>query len=431
MDREEIKKNIAQYYEENIKSQTRNNIPPSGKVFDEEELQYMTDAVLDGWWTDSRFTEQFEKQLADYVGVRFCATVNSGSSANLVAFASLTSHLLGKRKIQAGDEVIAVACAFPATVMPIHQLGCVPVFVDVDLTTHNIDVSKLGEALSEKTKAVFIAHTLGNPFDLKAVRDFCDEHKLWLIEDNCDALGAEYDGKKTGSFGDLATVSFYPAHHITTAEGGAVFTDKAVLNRIMRSIRDWGRDCWCKTGEDDTCEKRFEWQLGNLPHGYDHKYIYSHIGYNLKMTDIQAALGLAQIKKLESFVEARRKNHELLKEKLSELSDYFTFCEATKNSNPSWFGFLINMTDKCKFERKDLLKYLNKHKIGTRLLFAGNLTKQPVFTEYDITHRVVGELTNTDYIMENTFWIGCYPGITEENIETIYSTFKQFLADNS
>jgi CDP-6-deoxy-D-xylo-4-hexulose-3-dehydrase len=427
MTRETIKKNIEQYYNEHIKTQKRNNIPISGKVYDAEELKNMVDAVLDGWWTEGKFNEDFEKKLADYVGVKYCATVNSGSSANFLAMASLTSHLLGERRIKAGDEVIAVACAFPTTVMPIYQFHCTPVFVDVDLKTYNIDTTQLEAARSDKTKAVFLAHTLGNPFNLKKVKEFCDKYHLWLIEDNCDALGSEYTGKKTGSFGDLATLSFYPAHHITTAEGGAVLTNNPVLNRAVRSIRDWGRDCWCKTGHDDTCKKRFAWQLGNLPKGYDHKYIYSHVGYNLKLTDIQAALGVAQFKKLPDFVKTRRANHALLKEKLSAFKKYFNFCEATINSNPSWFGFLVTLKEDCPFERRSLLEFLNENKIGTRLLFAGNITKQPVFSSYNIPYRIVGTLTNTDIIMEKTFWIGCYPGITEINIEFIYQTFKKYI----
>ena len=430
MEREDIKKNIEEYYNEHIAGKKSENVPISGKVYDSEELKNMVDAVLDGWWTEGRFNEEFEKKLSEFIGVEYCATVNSGSSANLVALASLMSHLLGGRQMKPGDEVIGVACAFPATVMPICQLGLVPVFVDVDLKTYNIDVTQLEAALSEKTKAVFIAHTLGNPFNLEAVKDFCDKNNLWLIEDNCDALGSEYNGKMTGSFGDLSTLSFYPAHHITAAEGGAVLTNNPTLNKAIRSIRDWGRDCWCKTGHDDTCKKRYDWQLGDLPYGYDHKYIYSHIGYNLKLTDIQAALGVAQFEKLPEFIKTRRKNHALLMEKLVEFSDYFDYCEPTPNSKPSWFGFLITLKPDCPFERKALLEHLNQEKIGTRLLFAGNMTKQPVFTDYKLDHRIIGSLTNTDIILEKTFWIGCYPGITEENINFIYSTFKNFIKQN-
>ena len=430
MDRQDVLNAVEQYYNEHMKGSSRDSVPVSGKVYDAEELKYGVEAVLDGWWTDGRFSEQLERDLADFVGVRYGALTNSGSSANLIAFATLTSHELGKRQVKPGDEVITVAAGFPATVTPIIQYGCVPVFVDVDPTTHNIDVSQLEEARSDKTRAIMIAHTLGNPFDLGAVREFCDKYNLWLVEDNCDALGAEYNGQRTGSFGDISTVSFYPAHHMTTGEGGIVLTNKKRLDKIIRSFRDWGRDCWCKTGQDNTCKKRFEWQLGRLPAGYDHKYIYSHIGYNLKLTDLQAAIGVAQFKKLPSFIEARVHNHDALRTALGEFSNYFDFCEPTPNSKPSWFGFLMTIKKDAPFERRALMEFLNERKIGTRLLFAGNLTRQPLFQDNDIQYRVVGDLKHTDNTMDNTFWIGCYPGITADDITTIHKAFADFLVDH-
>lgn len=402
-------------------------VPVSGKFFDEQELLRMTEAVLEGWWTEGHMTKEFEEKLAQYIGVKFCTTVNSGSSANLVAFSALTSTLLGERRIREGDEVITVAAGFPTTINPIIQNGCIPVFVDVELETLSIDVSQLESALSKKTKAVMVAHTLGNPFNVEVVRSFCKQHKLWFIEDNCDGLGSEYDGQRTGSFGDISTLSFYPAHHITTAEGGAVFTNNALLNKIIRSFRDWGRDCWCATGKDNTCGIRFGWKLGNLPKGYDHKYTYSHIGYNLKMTEIQAACGLAQIEKLSSFIEKRRGNYRLLREKLEKFSQYFSFVEAIEKSDPSWFGFLITVKDGAPFSREDFLRYLNEKKIATRLLFAGNITRQPYFVNYDVAYRKIGELKNSDKVMTDTFWIGTFPGITEDMIEYIEKSFGEYI----
>ena len=402
-------------------------VPVSGKIFDEKEFIKMTEAVMDGWWTEGRMTKEFEERLAKFIGVKFCSTVNSGSSANLLALLALTSHLLGGRQIKKGDEIITVAAGFPTTINPIIQAGCVPVFIDVELKTLSADVSQLEKARSSKTKAVFLAHTLGNPFDITAVKKFCKKHNFWLIEDNCDALGSTYKNKKTGSFGDISTLSFYPAHHITTAEGGAVFTNNPILHKAIRSFRDWGRDCWCPTGHDDTCKNRYNWQLGKLPKGYDHKYIYSHIGYNLKMTEMQSALGLAQLEKLDGFVKKRKENYTRLKRGLVQFNKYFQVVEATKNSDPSWFGLLINLNNSNSFTREDLLKYLNQKKIGTRLLFAGNVKKQPYFLNYKIKHRVIGSLENTDYVMNNTFWIGVYPGISKEMIGYVIKAFNEFL----
>ena len=403
------------------------SVPVSGKLFNENEILRMVEAVLDGWWTEGRMTEEFEEKLAQYLGVKFCALVNSGSSANLLAFTSLTSHFLGQRRIQPGAEVITVAAGFPTTINPIIQNNCVPVFVDVDLKTFSIKTDLLEKALNEKTRAVMVAHTLGNPYEINKVRKFCDKNKLWFIEDNCDALGSKYTGKLTGTFGDISTVSFYPAHHITTGEGGAVFTSNALLDKIIRSIRDWGRDCWCAPGKENTCGIRFKWKLGDLPEGYDHKYIYSHVGYNLKTTDLQAACGLAQLEKLDSFIEVRKRNYYLLREKLDKFSDYFIFAEPTKKSDPSWFGFLITLKDDCGFDRDALINYLNERKIATRLLFAGNITKQPYFINYNIKYRIVGSLKNADKIMNDTFWIGLNPLVTEEMINWVESSFKNFI----
>lgn len=402
-------------------------VPVSGKVFNEREILLMTEAVLDGWWTEGRMTKEFEEKLAKFVGVRYCSAVNSGSSANLIAFMALTSNLLKDKQIKKGDEVITVAAGFPSTVNPIIQAGCVPVFVDIELDTLSIDVKYLKKALGKKTKAIMIAHALGNPFDLNAVQNFCKENNLWLIEDNCDALGSTYKGKMTGSFGDISTVSFYPAHHITTAEGGAVFTNNSLINKAVRSFRDWGRDCWCATGHDNTCGKRFKWALGNLPAGYDHKYIYSHLGYNLKMTEIQAACGLAQLEKIDKFIAARKRNYKIIKEKLQKFNQFFDIVNPTFESDPSWFGLLIILKDSCGFNREDFLQYLNSRKIATRLFFAGNLIKQPYFIDYNIKYRKIGSLRNTDKIMTDAFWIGVYPGITDKMINWIEKSFNDFL----
>lgn len=395
-------------------------VPPSGKVIGAPELTSMTDAVLDGWLTTGRFNEEFEQALAKRLGVAHVLTTNSGSSSNLLAFSALTSPLLGERAIRPGDEVITVAAGFPTTVNPILQNGAVPVFVDVHLPTYNIDVTQLEAALSERTRAVMIAHTLGNPFDLASVRAFCNAHQLWLIEDCCDALGSRYDDRQVGSFGDIGTLSFYPAHHITTGEGGAVFTSNATLKRALESFRDWGRDCYCAPGCDNTCGRRFCWKLGELPEGYDHKYTYSHLGYNLKMTDMQAACGVAQLKRLDDFVTARKQNFARLHERLQACSDSLLLPEATPNSSPAWFGFPITLRDNTGTTRNDLVGYLDEHKIGTRLLFGGNLTRQPYMLGR--TFRTVGALPNTDHIMHNTFWVGVWPGLGDTQIDYIADT---------
>ena len=400
-------------------------LPPSGKVLDAAELKNMIEASLDGWLTTGRFNDAFEKRLADYLGVKFLLTTNSGSSANLLAFTALTSPRLGDRAIKPGDEVIAVAAGFPTTVNPVLQFGAVPVFVDIDIHTHNIDVTKLDEAISPKTKAIMLAHSLGNPFNIKAVMDICKKYNLWLIEDNCDALGSRYNGQLTGTFGDIGTLSFYPAHHITMGEGGAVFTNSAELKMIIESFRDWGRDCYCPGGKDNTCGKRFCWKLGDLPEGYDHKYTYSHLGYNLKITDMQAACGLAQLDKLDQFVQARKDNFAYLKNRLVSCSEFLELPEATKNSDPSWFGFLMTIKPEASIRRVDLLNYLDQNKVGTRLLFAGNLTRQPYMLGRNF--RVSGTLDNTDIVMNNSFWIGVYPGLTEEMLDFSASKIETFL----
>jgi CDP-4-dehydro-6-deoxyglucose reductase, E1 len=399
-------------------------VPPSGKVIGATELQYMVDASLDGWLTTGRFNEQFEKELADFIGIKSLITVNSGSSANLVAFATLTSPKLGDRAIKKGDEVIGVAAGFPTTVNPVVQFGAVPVFVDVDSRTHNVNADLIEAAITPKTKAIMLAHTLGNPFNLEKVKELCDKHKLWLVEDCCDALGAEYDGKHVGTFGDIATCSFYPAHHITMGEGGAVFSNNLELMTIAESFRDWGRDCYCKPGCDDTCGKRFDQQLGDLPQGYDHKYTYSHLGYNLKISDMQAACGLAQLKRLPEFIKKRNSNFDYLSNRLSTLTDFIELTIPTENSIPSWFGFPITVKSNSGVSRVDLTKYLDQHKIGTRLLFAGNLTKQPYFE--DIEYRIVGDLTHTDITMNQTLWLGIYPGLGESHLDYVVEKLEIF-----
>jgi CDP-6-deoxy-D-xylo-4-hexulose-3-dehydrase len=403
-------------------------IPASGKVIDSHELKMMTEACLDGWLTTGRFNNEFEKKLANYLGVKHLITTNSGSSANLLAFTALTSSHLGDRSIKPGDEVITVAGGFPTTVNPIILNQAIPVFVDLDLKTHNIDVNQLEYAYSPKVKALMIAHSLGNPFNLRVVLDFCRRHNLWLIEDNCDALGSRYNGQLTGTFGDIGTLSFYPAHHITMGEGGAVFTQNKQLKKILESFRDWGRDCYCEPGKDNTCGKRFDWQLGDLPHGYDHKYTYSHMGFNLKITDMQAACGLAQLDKLDQFVIARKENFKYLKNKLKSCEDYLLLPEPTDDSDPSWFGFLITIKENNLFQRLDLIRYLDQHKIGTRLLFAGNLLKQPYMK--NINYRIVGDLKNTDYIMNNSFWVGVFPGLTNEMLDYIVEKIETFVGVN-
>jgi CDP-6-deoxy-D-xylo-4-hexulose-3-dehydrase len=403
-------------------------IPPSGKVLDAAELKSMVEASLDGWLTTGRFNDAFEKKLRDFLGVKFLMTTNSGSSANLLAFSALTSPKLKERAIKPGDEVIGVAAGFPTTVNPILQFGAVPVFVDVEIATHNIDVTKIEAAISPKTKAIMLAHSLGNPFNLKVILEICKKHNLWLIEDNCDALGSRYNGQLTGTFGDIGTLSFYPAHHITMGEGGAVFTNNAELKMIIESFRDWGRDCYCQPGKDNTCGKRFCWKLGDLPEGYDHKYTYAHAGYNLKITDMQAACGLAQMDKLECFIQARKDNFKYLYERLQSCQDFLILPEATTNSDPSWFGFLMTIKPEANIRRVDLLSYLDQEKIGTRLLFAGNLTRQPYMQGRN--YRLSGDLTHTDTVMNDSFWVGVYPGLTEEMLDFTASKIESFLGIN-
>lgn len=427
--KKEILQKVSEYgklkYKTNSFVAKESVIPPSGKVLDENELTHMVDASLDGWLTTGRFNDEFEKKLANFLGVKYLLTTNSGSSANLLAFSALTSDQLGDRAIRPGDEVITVAGGFPTTVNPMMHYGITPVFVDLDLLTHNIDVTQLENAYSPNVKAIMLAHSLGNPFNLKAILDFCKKYNLWLIEDNCDALGSKYNGQLTGTFGDIGTLSFYPAHHITMGEGGAVFTQNAKLKKIIESFRDWGRDCYCQPGKDNTCGKRFNWQLGDLPQGYDHKYTYSHMGFNLKITDIQAACGLAQLDKLDSFIQARKDNFDYLKAKLQSCEDFIYLPEATENSDPSWFGFLITLKENVGVSRVNFLQYLDQNKIGTRLLFAGNLTKQPYMKNRQ--YRIVGNLENTDYIMNNSFWIGVYPGLTKEMLDYVIMHIETFL----
>ena len=398
-------------------------VPYAGRVFDAEELVHLVDSSLDFWLTTGRFAARFEREFARFFGRREAILVNSGSSADLVALTTLTSSKLGDRALKPGDEVITVAAGFPTTVNPIIQNRLVPVFLDVQIPTYNIDATQLEAALSSKTRAVMVAHTLGNPFDLAAVTDFVRRHDLWLVEDCCDAVGSLYDGKQVGTFGDLATVSFYPAHHMTMGEGGCVLTDKPMLRTISESFRDWGRDCWCEPGKDNTCGKRFKWELGTLPCGYDHKYTYSHIGYNLKVTDMQAAVGVAQLQKLPGFIEARRKNFRLLHEGLRALEEFFILPEATPNSDPSWFGFPIGIRPGAPFTRDQVTGHLERHKIATRLLFGGNLVRQPAYR--DIEKRVIGDLPNSDFVMNNVFWIGVYPGLTPTIIDYILSVFAK------
>ncbi|AEH32003.1 lipopolysaccharide biosynthesis protein RfbH [Vibrio anguillarum] len=403
-------------------------VPPSGKVLGAKELQLMVDASLDGWLTTGRFNDAFEKRLGEYLGVPFVLTTTSGSSANLLALTTLTSPKLGDRQLKPGDEVITVAAGFPTTVNPTIQNGLIPVFVDVDIPTYQIKPEMIEAAVSEKTKAIMVAHTLGNTFDLTEARRVADKYNLWLIEDCCDALGSTYNGKMVGTIGDIATVSFYPAHHITMGEGGAVFTKDKELRKLIESFRDWGRDCYCAPGCDNTCGKRFDQQLGSLPQGYDHKYTYSHLGYNLKITDMQAACGLAQMDRVEEFVQARKENFAYLKNGLASCEEFIILPEATENSEPSWFGFPITIKDDSGISRVDLLKFMDQHKIGTRLLFAGNLTRQPYFEH--VKYRVVGELTNTDLIMNNTFWIGVYPGLTLAHLDFVLEKFEEFFGVN-
>ena len=403
-------------------------VPVSGKVVGAPEMKAMVEASLDAWLTTGRFNAAFEERLARYIGVQHLITVNSGSSANLVAFSALTSPRLGERAIKPGDEVIGVAAGFPTTVNPILQFGAVPVFVDVDLATHNIDASLIEAAISPRTKAIMLAHSLGNPFNLEAVTAICRKHGLWLVEDCCDALGATYGGKMVGTFGDIGTLSFYPAHHITMGEGGAVFTNDPELKVIAESFRDWGRDCYCAPGKDNTCGKRFEWQLGELPQGYDHKYIYSHLGYNLKISDMQAACALAQMDRVDEFVAARKANFAYLKERLQSCAEFLDLPEATPNSDPSWFGFLAMLKPEAGVKRVDLLSYLDQNKIGTRLLFAGNLTRQPYMIGRNF--RVSGSLERTDQVMKQAFWLGVYPGLSTEHLDYVVGKLEEFLGVN-
>lgn len=412
-------------FPENIFFPGETVIPPSGKLIDASELKNMVEASLDGWLTSGRFNQMFEQKLATFLNVKHVLTVNSGSSANLVAFSTLTSPKLGGRQVKKGDEVITVAAGFPTTVNPIIQYGAIPVFVDVDSKTHNIDAEKIEEAITSKTKAIMLAHSLGNPFNLERVKYLCDKYKLWLIEDCCDALGSSYKGKLVGTFGDIATLSFYPAHHITMGEGGAVFTNNYELKQIAESFRDWGRDCYCPPGKDNTCGKRFCWRLGDLPEGYDHKYTYSHLGYNLKITDMQAACALAQLEKAPSFIATRKKNFSILMKGLQRCTNFLELPVATEGSDPSWFGFPITIKKDAPFSRAELISYLDQNKIGTRLLFAGNLIKQPYMK--DISYRVSGSLINSDNVMENTFWIGVQPSLTEEQLTYVAQKIETFI----
>jgi CDP-6-deoxy-D-xylo-4-hexulose-3-dehydrase len=427
--REEILQLVGRYAEKALSGAPfvpgQTVIPASGKVIGAREIQFLVDAALDGWLTTGRFNEEFESRLADFLGVKHVLTTNSGSSANLLAFTALTSPSLGLRALSPGDEVITVAAGFPTTINPIIQNGCVPVFVDVDIPTYNVDASKLAAAISERTKAIMLAHTLGNPYNLQVVGELAKTHRLWLIEDCCDALGATYGGRKVGSFGDIGTLSFYPAHHITMGEGGAVFTNNSELKRIIESFRDWGRDCYCAPGKENTCGKRFGWQLGSLPFGYDHKYTYSHAGYNLKITDMQAAVGVAQLERADDFIAKRRANFQFLKSRMQMLEEFFVLPEATPQSDPSWFGFLLTIRPDAPFDRVDLLKYLDQHRIGTRLLFAGNIVRQPYFEGR--SYRVAGSLGQTDIVMSDTFWLGVFPGLTAEMLEYVVDRLETFV----
>ncbi len=426
--REQIKGLVAEYYDVAFPKREfvpgTSTVPVSGKVFDAEDLQYLVDASLDFWLTTGRFAEEFEREFAKLFGVRKAMLVNSGSSANLVALSALTSERLGDRRLKPGDEMITVATGFPTTLNPAIQNGLVPVFVDVDIPTYNIDVTQLEAALSPKTRVVMVAHTLGNPFDLATVTAFCKAHGLWLIEDCCDAVGAKYDGRNVGTFGDYATTSFYPAHHITMGEGGAVLTNRPILKTLAESFRDWGRDCYCEPGKDNTCGKRFEWQLGDLPGGYDHKYTYSHIGYNLKVTDMQAAVGVSQLKKLPGFIAARIANYHALYSGLKDLEEFLILPEPTPNSEPSWFGFPIAVRETAPFTRDQLVQKLEANKIATRLLFAGNLIRQPAYK--DTPRRVIGDLKNADFVMNNVLWIGLYPGIDAARLTFMLDVFHDF-----
>ncbi len=428
--RQQIRSLVAEFYEVEYSGRAFepgvSPVPVSGRVFDAEDMQSLVESGLDFWLTTGRFANQFEREFARYFGLRGASLVNSGSSANLVALSALTSPKLGDRRLKPGDEVITVAAGFPTTVNPIIQNNLTPVFIDVSLPTYEVDVTQLEAALSEKTRAVMIAHTLGNPFDLASVSAFAKKHDLWLVEDCCDAVGATYNGQKVGTFGDLATVSFYPAHHITMGEGGCVLTNKPLLKTLVESFRDWGRDCWCEPGKDNTCGKRFDWQLGDLPCGYDHKYTYSHVGYNLKLTDMQAAVGVSQLKKLPGFIEARRRNFEILYRELKAFEEFLVLPSATPNTEPSWFGFPLAVRPEAPFTRDQLTRHLESRKIGTRLLFGGNLVRQPAYQ--DIPRRVIGDLPNTDFVMRHVFWIGLYPGLTETMLQYMVNAVREFVS---
>ena len=436
--REQIIQLVKEYYRKEFESKKKDfepgdKISYGGRFFNDEEMCALVDSSLDFWLTTGRYAARFEKEMAQFLNVRFCSLTNSGSSANLLAFMALTSPKLGDRRIKRGDEVITVAAGFPTTVTPVIQFGAVPVFVDVTIPGYNIDVTKLEDAFSDKTKAVMVAHTLGNPFDIAAVKQFCDKHGLWLIEDNCDALGSRYfiDGewKYTGTIGDIGTSSFYPPHHMTMGEGGALYTNNLQLKRIIESFRDWGRDCYCNSGKDDTCKRRFTQQFGELPLGYDHKYVYSHFGYNLKVTDMQAAIGCAQLQKLPAIIDARKQNWKYLREKLSVYGNKLILPEPTENSDPSWFGFVINVREDAGFTRNEIVDYLEKNGIQTRMLFAGNLIKHPCFDEMRTKkegYRVCGDLTNTDAIMSDVFWIGVYPGMTRKMLDFLIEKIGEF-----
>jgi CDP-6-deoxy-D-xylo-4-hexulose-3-dehydrase len=421
-------KNLVKKFYKNLDTKNfipgKDMVPVSGKVLDNTEIEYMTQAVLDGWLTTGRFNKKFESELASFLNVKLLLTVNSGSSANLTAFSVLTSEKLGDRRILPGDEVITAAAGFPTTINPIIQNGAIPVFVDSHLPNCNINEDLVEAAITKKTKAIMAAHTLGNPFNLKKILEICKKNNLWLIEDNCDALGSTYNGQMTGTFGDIGTLSFYPAHHITMGEGGAVFTNNLRIKNIALSFRDWGRDCYCNTGVDNTCGKRFEWKIGDLPRGYDHKNTYSHMGYNFKITDMQAACGLAQLKKLDFFIQRRKENYKYLQSIFKDFSEFLEIAEATQNSDPSWFGFLMTMKINTGFSRDSLCKFLNDHKIGTRLLFAGNVVKQPYMK--DRIYKIHGTLINADRIMKDTFWIGLYPGLNVDHFNYCYEVFKKF-----
>jgi CDP-4-dehydro-6-deoxyglucose reductase, E1 len=423
---------VGEYYDAEFANRAfvpgESPIPVSGRVFDANELRTLVDASLDFWLTTGRFAQQFEREFAAFLGVRDAVLVNSGSSANLLAVTCLTSPKLGERRLRHGDEVITSAAGFPTTVNPIVQNGLVPVFVDIEIPTYNADVSALEAALSPRTRAIILAHTLGNPFDLDAVTAFARRHGLWLVEDCCDAVGSIYHGRCVGAFGDLATVSFYPAHHITMGEGGCVLTDQPLLKTLVESFRDWGRDCWCEPGDQNTCGKRFDWQLGGLPHGYDHKYIYSHIGYNLKATDLQAAVGVAQLGKLAGFIDARRRNFQMLYDGLKPLEEFFILPRATPGSDPSWFGFPIAVRPGAPFTRAEVVRFLEGKKIATRSLFGGNLVRQPAYAE--VPHRVVGDLHNADFAMESAFWIGVYPGLTAPMLDYMLDALHEICRQN-